>query len=91
MDENTTDSGSGITSTLSDLASSFLSGVSSAATDRVSSAINPTASQNSAPSPDYAAAAATPGATKVFNMAALSLPVILVGGGLLALLVLKKR
>lgn len=90
MDETQDSGGSWITS-LSDLAGSFVDSVGSSVTDAVSDRISDAIAGDPSPAPDVASQAATPGAKSKINLSSVSLPVILVGGALVALLVLKRR
>jgi len=81
------DSGDGVTSSLSDLASVLIGGVTQVAGD----AISRQRSSNTAPVPDLASKAATPGAMKPINLAGASIPVVLIGGALIAFILLKGK
>lgn len=87
-DVSTGDDSGGIFSSLSDLASSAISSVGGAAASKISGLI---AGTSSTPSPDLTAKAATPGGTSRVSVGAISLPIILVGGAVLAFLLMKRR
>lgn len=78
---------------LSDLADSVVSGVGSGISGGISSAIgNLTRSSNTAPAPDIAANAAKPASTFIKpSVLGISIPILIIGGGVLVYILLRRK
>ena len=85
---------SGDFSSLSDIASGIINRVADAAGNRLVDAVNNTTrSSNTLPQPDLAAAAASPKVSTFVSAKFLgvSIPILLIGGGALVYILLKRR
>lgn len=87
------ETGGGAQLSLSSIAGSFLSSLAGSVAQGVNNVIdNKTRTQNAAPSPDIAAAAAKPQVTSFLNgsVGGVSLPILLIGAGALIFLAVRR-
>lgn len=78
---------------LSDIAGGLLQSIANSAAKRAENVINPARSSNTQPIPDLSAAAAKPAVSSFMESQAfgVSIPILLIGGGALIWLLVKRR
>lgn len=86
IDESSSSSTSSFGLTLDDLANSAVSTIGGAAVKGIGNVV----SQSLTPSPDLAAKAATPQSTSHIAVGSVALPILLVGGAVVAYMLLKR-